>query len=116
MPKVIVPDFKEFSDRLRVLEQRAEKLSHVGEDNQAEHLDVPLLSQVLVDLQVALEELRVAEEEMRQQNEELIISRQAIEAENQRYRDLFEFAPDGYIVTDTTGMLQEANRTAAALL
>ncbi|MCL5999313.1 MAG: PAS domain-containing protein [Chloroflexi bacterium] len=37
------------------------------------------------------------------------------EDEQQRYRDLFEFAPDGYLVTDLLGNIREANRAAAAL-
>src|SRR5262245_29466660 len=114
MPKAVDSSHKEFSEKLRALEQRTEKLSHAVENAQTEHSE--LLSQVLLDLQVSLEELRVAEEEMRQQNEELIIARQTIETEHRRYRDLFEFAPDGYLVTDTAGMIQEANRAAAALL
>jgi len=42
-------------------------------------------------------------------------SKAAVEAERQRYQDLFEFAPDGYLVTDAQGMIQ-ANRAAAKLL
>lgn len=34
----------------------------------------------------------------------------------QRYQDLFEFTPDGYLVTDLFGHIQEANQYAAALL
>jgi PAS domain S-box-containing protein len=34
----------------------------------------------------------------------------------QRYLDLFEFAPDGCLVTDASGVVLEANRAAAALL
>jgi PAS domain S-box-containing protein len=34
----------------------------------------------------------------------------------QHYRQLFEFAPDGYLIMDAEGMIQEANRAAAALL
>jgi PAS domain S-box-containing protein len=63
-----------------------------------------------------VEELQVAEEELYAQVEELATSRQAIEAERQRYLDLFEFAPDGYLVTTPEGIIQEANRAAAALL
>jgi PAS domain S-box-containing protein len=86
--------------------------------------------QALEELQVALEELRVVEEELtnhnealEQQNQELTrqgealqVARQAAEAERQRYQDLFELAPDGYLVTDMTGTIQEANRAAANLL
>lgn len=75
-----------------------------------------LLTESLEHLHVALEEMEVAESELRQQNEELAIARAAVEAERQRYQDLFEFAPDGYMVTDANGTIREANRAAAMLL
>lgn len=68
------------------------------------------------ELNALLEELNVAEEELRQQNEELYAARDLLEQERQHYRDLFELAPDGYLVTDTLGVVREANRAAAALL
>jgi len=64
----------------------------------------------------ALEELRVAEEEMRVQNEELGRGRLRLEAERQRYQDLFDFAPDGYLVTSLDGTILEANRAASRML
>jgi PAS domain S-box-containing protein len=73
------------------------------------------LGQVLEHLSNALEELRVTREELHQQNEELIAAKQTLEAERQRYRELFEFAPDGYLVTNASGVIQEANHAAAAL-
>jgi len=79
-------------------------------------LEPDALTISLEELQAALEELRVADEEIRQQNEELILTRAAAEAERQRYQELFEFAPDGYLVTDSVGVIQEANRAAASLL
>jgi diguanylate cyclase (GGDEF)-like protein/PAS domain S-box-containing protein len=39
-----------------------------------------------------------------------------LDAERQRYRDLFEFAPDAYLVTDASGRIREANQAASALL
>jgi PAS domain S-box-containing protein len=68
------------------------------------------------ELRTSLEELQVAEEELRQQNEELAVTREALEAERLRYRELFECAPDGYLVTDAEGTIREANRAAARLL
>lgn len=68
------------------------------------------------ELETTLDELSIAEEEVQQQNEELAAAREALEAERQRYQDLFEFAPDAYLVTDTGGAIQEANRAAAELL
>jgi len=62
-----------------------------------------------VGLQNALEELRVAQEEIN-------ASRLAVDAERARYHDLFELAPDGYLVTDVRGQIQDANRAAIMLL
>jgi PAS domain S-box-containing protein len=39
-----------------------------------------------------------------------------VEVERQRYQELFEFAPDAYLVTDTLGVIREANRAAGLLL
>ncbi|MEM9121098.1 MAG: PAS domain S-box protein [Cyanobacteria bacterium P01_F01_bin.56] len=66
------------------------------------------LAQVLIELQAAQEERQV-------QYQELMHTRAAIEIEKQRYQDLFNFAPDGYVVTDADGVIQEANRAIAAL-
>ncbi|HET9635047.1 MAG TPA: PAS domain-containing sensor histidine kinase [Gemmatimonadaceae bacterium] len=64
----------------------------------------------------AMEELRVADEELRAQNQELMESRQAIDRERLRYRELFDFAPDAYVVTDVHGTIREANVAAGKLL
>lgn len=72
--------------------------------------------QMLQDLSSALHELRAAASELRRQNEELTVARRAVEAEHQRYQEFFEFAPDGYLVTDAEGTIREANRAAATLL
>lgn len=64
----------------------------------------------------AYEELNTAMEELLTASEELKVTRAAVEKERQRYQDLFEFAPDGYLVTDINGTIQEANHVAATLL
>jgi PAS domain-containing protein len=69
----------------------------------------------LEELQNAVQELRVAEEELRQQQEELIETRQQVEVGRERYAALFHLAPDGYLVTNAAGVIQEANRAAVAL-
>lgn len=75
-----------------------------------------LLDEALEELRTSLEELQVAEEELHIQNEQLIRARNEVEIERARYQDLFEFAPDGYIVTSVEGIIQEANRAAAKVL
>jgi PAS domain S-box-containing protein len=68
------------------------------------------------ELRTAVEELHVAEEELRQQNEALTEANAALAVERERYRGLFDFAPDGYLVTDDEGVVREANHAAADLL
>ena len=51
----------------------------------------------------------------RSQNEELMTGCLALNEERIRYRELFEFAPEGYLVTDTEGIILDANRAAANL-
>ena len=75
-----------------------------------------LLMEASQELQIAMEELHVAQSELLQQNQELLAIREAVEAERLRYQELFEFAPDGYLVTDVNGKIQEANRAAAMML
>ncbi len=74
------------------------------------------LAEALAALQEALQEVEVAEEELSQQNEELIAAREALELERHRFQDLFEGAPVGYLVTDSSGVIRQVNRAAAGLL
>lgn len=75
-----------------------------------------LLTEGLEELGVAYEELSVAQEELRVQNEALAAAELAAVAERDQYRDLFEFAPNGYVVTDGEGTVLRANRAACTLL
>lgn len=72
--------------------------------------------QINKELQQILEELQIIEEELRQQNEQLATAREITELERRRYQDLFEFTPDGFLVTDKFGVIQEANHAASSLL
>jgi PAS domain S-box-containing protein len=76
----------------------------------------PLVGKTLRELSTALEELRVAAEELQQQNEALASARELVEEERRRYQELFDHAPDGYLVTDPEGTIREGNRAAAFLL
>jgi PAS domain S-box-containing protein len=74
------------------------------------------LEAMLEELHTALEELRVAEDELHRQNFELLAAYEALQEERERYRDLFEFAPDAYLVTTVNGVIVEANQVAAHFL
>jgi PAS domain S-box-containing protein len=75
-----------------------------------------ILAEALEELGATLQELGVMGEELRQQNEALAAAEQAAEVERQRYQDLFNFAPDGYVVTNSDGVIQAANQAAVQLL
>jgi len=87
-----------FTQQLKVMHRRLNALYHgVGNPVQVQP---DLLSVAFKELGTASEELQIAIEELQQQNEELAFAQAAAEAERQRYQELFEFAPDGYLVTD----------------
>ncbi|GMU20855.1 MAG: PAS domain-containing sensor histidine kinase [Phycisphaerae bacterium] len=61
------------------------------------------------DLRRSIDDLQLQEDELRRENQELARQRQ-------RYHELFEYAPDAYVVTDLGGNIQQLNRAAARLL
>ncbi len=67
------------------------------------------------ELQKIVEELQVYQIELKMQNEELRDSQSQLELSRQKYFNLFEQAPLGYLVIDEAGIVQEANLKAAEL-
>lgn len=63
-----------------------------------------------------VEGLHSALEELKAAQEELITARIDAEAQRARYHDLFQSAPDGYLVTNQFGRIDEANQAAGGLL
>src|SRR5262249_9775194 len=63
-------------------------------------------------LEAATAELREAQEEL---ESEVAALRELLEAERIRYRELFQSAPEAYLVTDANGLVLEVNRAAEQL-
>ncbi|MDF5729937.1 MAG: ATP-binding protein [Rhizonema sp. PD38] len=104
----------EFAQQIKQVCQRTNKLQNRVRECPSQPQD--FLKQAFEEMNVALEELRVAEEELYAQNEQLALANKLLVAERQRYQELFEFAPEGYLVTDIYGKILEANCAAATLL
>ncbi|MBD2510511.1 response regulator [Nostoc muscorum FACHB-395] len=97
----------DFSRQIEILRSRVMKLlqSTASEGYSQQELT----TEAFAELQIALEEMKIA-------SEELQATRIAVEKERQRYQELFDFAPDGYLVTDTYGTILEANHATTILL
>ena len=100
----------------RKIETTHKKLEGLMQRMSTSSKDASIATEALEELSTTLEELHVASDEQSRQNMELEAAHLAAQAERQRYQDLFDFAPDGYLVTDTNGVIREANRAAADLL
>lgn len=103
-----------FSQQIEVVNRRLNELYR--NVNTGLKLQPELLPVAFKELGIVSEELQVAVEELQQQNEELALAKLEIEIQRQRYQELFDFAPHGYVVTDPNGIIQEANRATADLL
>ncbi|MEJ2642593.1 MAG: ATP-binding protein [Desulfosarcinaceae bacterium] len=67
-------------------------------------------------LNETLHNLQVHQEELRTQNEDLIAAQRELSQSQRKYLDLFDFAPIGYFLVDTMGVLQEINLTGARMI
>jgi PAS domain S-box-containing protein len=68
------------------------------------------------DTERLVHELQVHQIELELQNEELQEAREELEAGLQRYADLYDFAPTGYLTLDSQGAIRKANLAGARLL
>ncbi|EGV19643.1 EAL domain-containing protein [Thiocapsa marina] len=100
------------SDAARALRQEAE--ARIGSDATPSSTDLAALTPEAI--RRTLHELQVHQIELTMQNEELRRVQAEIDAVRARYFDLYDLAPVGYCTLSETGLILEANLTAASLL
>lgn len=69
-----------------------------------------------IPIENLVEELQIHQVELEMQNESLRQSQLELEESRDRYRDLYEFSPIGYLTLNRQGMIVEINLTATELL
>jgi PAS domain S-box-containing protein len=93
----------------RALRKRALERLRILEDSELESLGPQ-------EIKHLIHELRVHQIELEIQNEELRLAQEELKASRSRYSDLYDFAPGGYLLLNNTGLILNANLTAATLL
>lgn len=101
-------------EQIAALQERVAALQ--GSAAEAAPHNPALMMEALEQLQTAIEELMVAEEDLRDQRDHLVTSQDTLELERRCYADLFDGAPDSYLITDQRGIILAANRASATLL
>ena len=67
-------------------------------------------------IQDVVHELQVHQIELEMQNENLLLAHAQLDATRERYFDLYDLAPVGYLSVSEKGIILESNLTAATLL
>jgi PAS domain S-box-containing protein len=76
----------------------------------------PALVELIGELTTAVQALGERTEEVSTLSEALQQTQEQLDAQAIRYHELFDLAPDGYLVTDSNGVIVESNRAASGLL
>jgi PAS domain S-box-containing protein len=99
-------------DQQQIERSRLREMAHAVADG--EMPDLEALSPW--GMKTLIHEFGVYQIELEAQNEELRSTRLALEEVGERYRELYDFAPNGYFTLGRTGKILEANLTGCALL
>src|SRR5262245_47815483 len=97
-----------YRDRRKPLRQRAEQLIRAGTS------EIRAMPEMKV--RALVHDLRVHQIELELQNEELRRAQVELAEARDRYSDLYEFAPIGYVTLDKKGSIVDSNLAASTML
>lgn len=104
-----------FVEQIESMYGRLSELYREANSSPTQRSQLHLLPVACKELGIASEKLQLAAEVLLRQNQELVALRSQLETERLRYKELFEFAPDAYLVIDREGLIHKANRAASLL-
>ncbi|MCI0721285.1 MAG: PAS domain S-box protein, partial [Acidobacteria bacterium] len=106
---------KDYSNMTRLeLEQELQTLR--AEERTMLNREADPLAPAVDEIQHLIHTLKVRHVELEMQNRELYETHRLLEETRDRYANLYDFAPVGYLSLDHQGVIQEINLTAAAML
>ncbi len=103
-----------FSEQVEAARQRVETLFRLADECPGRQKAQML--KTLRELSTTLKGLGASGDGLCRQCQEQRAACETLEAGQKHYQELFDFAPDGYLVTDGEGIIQQANRVVAVLL
>lgn len=108
---------EEFTTNIEIIRQQIEALhGHISSPTQEQVSQIiEVLTASLTNLQLFQEERQASLELMEIIQEELLGQNEYLATQRQHYYDLYQFAPDAYLLTTPQGIIQKANRAAAEL-
>ncbi|MDM9385804.1 response regulator [Chlorogloeopsis sp. ULAP01] len=110
---------EEFTQHFQIIRQQIEALQKYIDLTPTQQQQVAEAMEEIVaslgNLQLFQEETQASLEAMEDIQDELLQQNEYLAVECQHYYELFNFAPDAYLLTDAQGMIQKANREAGAL-
>ncbi|HTP66540.1 MAG TPA: ATP-binding protein [Geobacteraceae bacterium] len=118
-------DLRHAHDELEIrVRQRTAELAHANEMLQSEIVERKALEKELIRANEMLEQcvsertgqLELQQQELAARNRQLEETRRDLEVSRDRYLDLYDFAPLGYITLDDKGIIGAINLTGANLL